>query len=877
MAVVWGEAEVVLHTDGRALPGEVRDATQVAATTGGKEFQKRFRAQMRRAAIAAVGDFAKSFSAAMGRFLRSTRTFNVISRRVRMLRTDFRILSNFVRGTFSDAMRSAQNGLTNLLQPLADFRREVGERSAAAVRELREGMQHLKITSDDLRDTFPGLARVVDSTRERFHAFRDTVDRTRVSLGNFRDRVLARLRPVADEVGDAWQRMTERFGKLRVLADDNRTALRSLRTAWSELRKETIDSTRVTDENERSHGRLRRTVTAGVGPIRRLLSTWKRLPHGFRQAVFWTTLVITALGSLSVLSSALSGTIVTLITMVGALAAAVGFAAAGFAGLYAEGANLTAGAQASKDALDRLGESFKQIRENIANNMFENMASSIEQVTNNLLPALEGNINAFASRVGDNIGRIFEALSSPSGIENFQALLDGFGPILDHLTTAAIGFGDAFADILILSLPTAEAFAGAIADVAEQFSEWTSSEEGRERIKEFFATAERIMPKVVDLVVEFSKALSGLVTPTTIAGFEQFLDSMIQFMPILGQIVEVIANLNVFGIIAAALQAVGAVLEPLLPVLAEFATLIGQALVEGLQTLMPYLGELGAALVPVIQFVGELVVAALPPLIDIIVAVIENLAAWIDMIVAVVDALIGGEEGAKEFGKIVSDVFNTIAGVITFTTTIITGILKAVAALLKGDTAGAMKFLEDAVRKAFAAIGIDFDDLIKWVAQLWTDVDRFFGQIVREIQNFGRDVANVFGGVINWIRDAVNWFGNLFGAANSASGAASRARTSAGGARAFASGGLLNGPTRILAGEAGPEAIVPLRRPLSMVDPSVRWLSALAQGKTPSFANGGVVGGGKTINIEPGAITVVAPEPRRAAVEVVNRIVERVA
>jgi hypothetical protein len=72
----------------------------------------------------------------------------------------------------------------------------------------------------------------------------------------------------------------------------------------------------------------------------------------------------------------------------------------------------------------------------------------------------------------------------------------------------------------------------------------------------------------------------------------------------------------------------------------------------------------------------------------------------------------------------------------------------------------------------------------------------------------------------------------------------------------FASGGVLTGPRHILAGEDGPEAIVPLRRDLSRVDPSVRALSAVAQG-LPGYASGGMVGGG--ITVESGAIQVVSP------------------
>jgi hypothetical protein len=57
------------------------------------------------------------------------------------------------------------------------------------------------------------------------------------------------------------------------------------------------------------------------------------------------------------------------------------------------------------------------------------------------------------------------------------------------------------------------------------------------------------------------------------------------------------------------------------------------------------------------------------------------------------------------------------------------------------------------------------------------------------------------------------------------------------------------------------------------VDPSVRWLSAIAQGKIPGFARGGVVGGGKTIDASGWTITVPGSDARAVASEVVNRLV----
>lgn len=88
-------------------------------------------------------------------------------------------------------------------------------------------------------------------------------------------------------------------------------------------------------------------------------------------------------------------------------------------------------------------------------------------------------------------------------------------------------------------------------------------------------------------------------------------------------------------------------------------------------------------------------------------------------------------------------------------------------------------------------------------------------------------------------------------------------RGTAGGST-FAAGTIANGPTPGVFGEAGREALVPLDRPLSLVDPSVRALSAFAQGLLP----------GNTPTIAPGAIVVhtAVADPTLVASSVLDRI-----
>lgn len=927
MAATWGEAEVQLHIDGDSLPGEVRAATIAAAQEGGKQFQKTFNKSMRGAAKVGVKNFArdlkelvrvavrssgamrkmydvtltlrkgftnlrssmndltkKGFTAVatgvknLGRAMRDENgTLGMLREGAKFLRIDLEDVAQTFPG-ITRAVNGTKTAFRNTISEVKGFGSILRTDAIKTMDTLRDGASKLKISLDDVKDTFPGITRAVQGTRNAFTRVGAAARRAGTAVKNLGPD-MEETAPAFERLRESTRKMLNTFRNIRVLTDDVRGGLVGAKTATDDLTESTDEVNRSTKDTDRSLTRTRKSLREHVGGVRKMLSVWKRMPHGLRQAVFWIGLVIAAMGTLSVVGSGLSGTIVTLVTMLTALGAGAGIAAVGFAGLFGEGEKLTAGAQASKKAFEDLGAAFHGLQTGITNNMFANMATSIEGITNNLLPALEGSINSFAGQIGTSLGKVFDALSSPAAIENFKALLEGFGPIFDSLVDAVIGFGGGLGNVLVASLPTAQAFADAIRDVGERFSEWTSSEEGRKRLAEFFDTAERIMPALVDLVVAFGKAISGLVTPTTIKGAETFIASLTDFMPVLGEMVGIIANLNVFGILAAALELIGALLTPIIPVLQEFATIIGEQLIAGLETLQPAFAKLGEAIAPILEIIGVLITAILPPLIDVIVSVVEYIASWIEI-------LIGADTQSKEFsdaikvmGDIVGTIFEILGATISSVLEFTIGIFKTVAALLKGDFSGAFQIMYDMVSGILENFGVDIDDVIKWFEDLLKNVESVFDGIVGAIETAVREVGNFLRDLWKPIQDAIGWFNSLFGAADDAGGAASSASNSGsrGAPPRFASGGILSGPRRILAGEAGPEAIVPLRRNLSQVDPAVRWLSAMAQDKP--MASGGIVGaGGRTVTVAPGAIVIQgSTDPQRTSIAVLNRLAERIA
>jgi hypothetical protein len=78
---------------------------------------------------------------------------------------------------------------------------------------------------------------------------------------------------------------------------------------------------------------------------------------------------------------------------------------------------------------------------------------------------------------------------------------------------------------------------------------------------------------------------------------------------------------------------------------------------------------------------------------------------------------------------------------------------------------------------------------------------------------------------------------------------------------ALAAGAIVKSPTFAQIGEAGAEAVIPLTRPLSMVDPSVRGMAALLRGETGGASRS------VTMNVYP-----AASDPEAVAASVLNRL-----
>jgi phage-related protein len=802
---------------------------------------------MRQAGRLAVADFIRTFTDPLVAALRNSRAFTALSRRLRMLRTDFQIVGNYVRGQFGDAMTGLRTGIQNTIQPFREFRQEVGERSRQAVDELREGMTHLKISTQDLRDTFPGLARAFDNARER-------------------------VRPLTD----AFTTLRDRFSKIRESVADNRTGLLDLRTALADLEYTTLRQNEAFDKATGVQGSFQKAIRKSTDESSSFFGTWKRLPHGFRQFTVWTAAILSAFEQLAVLGSAAGGSLLIFGGALTQIGIGVGATIAVFQDLTEEVSTLPGWLQPAATAFQDIGKAFSELQDSIQQTAltnavaaFESMAATVRALT----PAFE----PLARVIGEAIGNLAENLAPGTrAFENLERLVRNSAPTFETFLDIAGKFGDALVEAF--TDPAMQRaigkFLGWIEEIADQFLEFTQSDDFGKWIDQ---TVD-VMGSFTGLLEGLSATLSNLVTPAAAERTKAFLDSLTGALPGIESMLAAFGELDVFGLFAEALETIMSVLRPFFEVIAPIAAIIRDVLVVAFQNLANVMGFLEVLLLPArllwegLATVFQAVIDWLAPLQGAFGEVTEALQGATDKIVEalvpafgdIIDAVVAMLPSPQEFANFLTNTLvPAIQSAADWIITYLVPALQDFAAWIRDTAVPAAqefwRFINNNLIPVFAALAPALE--AGWKA----------------FQSFGRFVGDVMRGLVAPIQTAVSWINSLIAGINTLNGKSLSVGAGGGGGgrglQSMATGGLLTGPTRVLAGEAGPEAIVPLRRSLSQVDPSVRWLSAIAQGKDPNMASGGVVGGGKSISV--GEVNVYeAGDPRRSANDVIQRLVE---
>lgn len=833
------------------------------------------------------------------------------------------------------------------------FGTEVRERGVSAMDELRKGARELGITWDDFAKTMPGLARGIDSVSAGWNRASDAARRLgpalRAQLPDWQ-----RIGPHAREVGRAFNDLVPGFARLSAGFQRARASIRESEGGFARIAagaRALTSSLRGAGPSVtnffRSSGKA---AEEADGKTRGLLSSWGKLPHGARQFAFYVGL-FTALGqSIAILGAATGGGLAILGGAAVALGAGVGVAIAAFMGLNQEISTLPAAVQPAAAAFQSLGDSFSALQDRIQGAAAGGLAvgfQNIKAVVDSLGPVLE--------QFGAAFGAVFANITAQLSASGFQTFLQGSIPIFSALVNAAFQLGAAIGNIFILALPYIQQFSTWLQTITTEFAAWTASAEGASSINTWLQGASDVLASLGPLLAAAGQALNSLVTPATIASFVQLVGTLTNIMPLLGSILQIAGNLNIFGILAQLIEGLGTALSPLMPALMQFGTILGQLVSGALAIIVPLLGSLMTAFAPLLEMIVNFLGAALQPLLgalelllqplitvantllaalmpafQMILDVIVQLIPAFLPLVAVVGSLIAAVAPLVEqlvaalmpaFQMVIEaimpliqmimpvliELLNTVIPIVVqlatdFIGQLLPAIMPIIEALMRmiqkvlpplldlldvlipiiGTVLkGAFDFLLPAIMgivNALSSILIPIIDtvtdvlsgLIKFLVGVFTgNWEQAWQGIVDIFSGLFNGIVGIAEGVMNGVIDLIN---GLIEGINAVAGAVGISIGSIPHVNWNAAGAIINGPTLLQGvGEAGPEAIVPLRRPLSQVDPSVRGLSAIAQGLSVP------AGAGTNVTVESGAIVVQGTEDAAAtANETVNRLAERI-
>lgn len=482
---------------------------------------------------------------------------------------------------------------------------------------------------------------------------------------------------------------------------------------------------------------------------------------------------------------------------------------------------------------------------------------------------------------GRDIAAAVQAANESGALTQF--LIDAaetLGVVLDLVGS----LGTALAGVFSAAAPAAQIILGYLAQLAEQFSTWANSLEGQSALAAWFDQGLVVLNALIPLVQAVAVALAEVVTPTVIAQLVTFINSLTGLIPIVAQVLGLFSDLNVLGIVAALFDAIRVALEPVMPQLSELAIVLGESLITVITALSPLLTSLVAAIAAILPSV----VTLLPPIAELIAALAEGLVPVVDelaplltdllnqfipLVPELVDALIPAIETlTKSLGPTVQILGTILPPILAI---VVAGIKPMISVLewLNKNVLPYVNDLLDLLSGTLKALKPVFDAVTRAIQ----NSQRPFQVFIDALQQ-GKSIGEAFGEAVSaafeWIVDSIN---DVKAALRNIRWPSPPAWLTNGirslpGMPEFATGGLVNGPTRALIGEAGPEMVIPLARPLSQVDPAVREVAAFAQGKMPGMASGGVAGGGVSV----GEVTIISPwanNPRLIAQDFMDGLV----
>ena len=315
-------------------------------------------------------------------------------------------------------------------------------------------------------------------------------------------------------------------------------------------------------------------------------------------------------------------------------------------------------------------------------------------------------------------------------------------------------------------------------------------------------------------------ALAGLGLAINKVGFDNFvttaqnaITSFAEQLPgiintIVGKIVELVPV--IFDGIVTAVQAIVALLPTLIPAIVQGGIALFNGLVQAVIDIIPALIQ---AAVTLIQTLVDAFPTILPALLQ---GAVDLFMAFVQAIPIIIPQLIGA------VGQLILSLVRSLPGLFsTLLTTVVRlfqGMWKSITGVFAGVGQWFQQKFSDAwqgVQKVFSGVGRFFSGVWKTITGVFSTIGTSVASAVSGAIRSGLNgalatIENIINGGISMINGAIGLINKIPGVNIGKIGRLSLPR--------LAEGGVLNGAQTVIAGEAGPEAIIPLDKLFAQMD-----------------------------------------------------------
>jgi len=186
----------------------------------------------------------------------------------------------------------------------------------------------------------------------------------------------------------------------------------------------------------------------------------------------------------------------------------------------------------------------------------------------------------------------------------FATALDSIDALFGVLTPLSVALGNVF----LIGAGPANEFLAILGGLSEQFLAFTRSTQGATAITGWFVQANTIAQPLLGLIGSLGKTLATMVTPNVVDQLVRFITSLSAALPIVGELLSIIGeDFGVLDLFSQALTTIGEAVKPILPTLSEFATILGQGLLDALVAFGPVLSTVATVFAQLLGPLGRIV------------------------------------------------------------------------------------------------------------------------------------------------------------------------------------------------------------------------------------------------------------------------------